>query len=76
VVTPRLTIRPADLDACHVLEASGIHPLLARLWAARGVTHPDQTKLAWPSLLPPAGLTHSAHAAGVLADACRPARKC
>ncbi|WP_438859839.1 single-stranded-DNA-specific exonuclease RecJ [Achromobacter spanius] len=75
MVSPRLTTRPAALEACRILEASGIHPLLARLWAARGVTHPDQTKLAWPSLLPPAGLTHSAHAAGVLADAIQSGKK-
>ena len=75
MVSPRLTIRRADLAACHALEASGIHPLLARLWAARGVTHPDQTRLAWPSLLPPAGLTHSAHAAAVLADAIQAGKK-
>lgn len=69
VVTPRLTVRPADFAACQTLEAAGIHPLLARLWAARGVNHPDQTKLGWPLLLPPAHLTHSEHAAAVLADA-------
>lgn len=69
VVTPRLTVRSAAFDACQTLEAAGIHPLLARLWAARGVTHPDQTRLNWPALLPPAHLTHSAHAASVLADA-------
>jgi single-stranded-DNA-specific exonuclease len=51
------------------LEAAGIHPLLARLWAARGVVHPDQTRLAWPSMLPPAGLTRADNAAAILADA-------
>jgi single-stranded-DNA-specific exonuclease len=51
------------------LEAAGIHPLLSRLWAARGVTHPDQTRLAWPAMLPPNQLTQAGHAAGVLADA-------
>jgi len=75
VVTPRLTIRPADADACRVLQAAGIHPLLARLWAARGVTHPDQTRLGWPSMIPPAGLTHAAHAAAVLADAVQAGRR-
>src|SRR3546814_5909002 len=54
VVSPRLTVRPTNSDARRILEAAGIHPLLARLWAARGVTHPDQTRLAWPALLPPA----------------------
>ena len=75
VVTPRLTVRPTDAAACRLLESAGIHPLLSRLWAARGVTHPDQTRLAWPALLPPSGLTHSAHAAGVLADAIQQRKK-
>ena len=48
VVSPRLTVRPANQDALRALQASGIHPA-GRLWAARGVTHPDQTKLAWPA---------------------------
>lgn len=69
VVSPRLTVRTTDPDARRILEAAGIHPLLSRLWAARGVTHPDQTKLAWPAMLPPSGLTHASLAAGVLADA-------
>lgn len=69
VVTPRLTVRNADLSACQSLQNAGIHPLLARLWAARGVTEPGQTQMGWPALLPPGTLTHSAHAAAVLADA-------
>ncbi|WP_066131373.1 single-stranded-DNA-specific exonuclease RecJ [Bordetella ansorpii] len=75
MVSPRLTVRPTDAAACRLLESAGIHPLLSRLWAARGVTHPDQTRLAWPALLPPSGLTHSAHAAGVLADAIQQRKK-
>ncbi|QWF48246.1 single-stranded-DNA-specific exonuclease RecJ [Bordetella hinzii] len=69
MVTPRLTVRNADLSACQSLQNAGIHPLLARLWAARGVTEPGQTQMGWPALLPPGTLTHSAHAAAVLADA-------
>jgi single-stranded-DNA-specific exonuclease len=69
VVSPRLTVRGCDPAACRVLEAAGIHPLLARLWAARGVTHPDQTRLTWPAMLPPAGLTRADRAAAILADA-------
>ncbi|ANN77423.1 single-stranded-DNA-specific exonuclease RecJ [Bordetella flabilis] len=69
MVSPRLTIRNGDPAVCRALEAAGIHPLLARLWAARGVVHPDQTRLAWPSMLPPAGLTRCGHAAAILADA-------
>jgi len=75
VVPPRLTVRPADFQITRVLEAAGIHPLLARLWAARGVTHPDDIRLGWPALLPPAGLTHCEHAARVLADAIQQGRR-
>lgn len=69
MVIPRLTVRHADLAACQNLQAAGIHPLLSRLWAARGVIDPAQTHLAWPSMLPPGQLTHAGHAAAVLADA-------
>ncbi|ANN72704.1 single-stranded-DNA-specific exonuclease RecJ [Bordetella bronchialis] len=69
MVSPRLTIRSGDAAARRVLEAAGIHPLLARLWAARGVIHPDQTRLSWPAMLPPAHLTCADRAAAILADA-------
>mgnify|MGYP000912600777 CR=1 FL=1 len=69
VVSPRLTIRKADPAACRTLEAAGIHPLLARLWAARGVSRPEETRLGWPAMLPPMGLTHADRAAALLADA-------
>ncbi len=69
VESPRLTIRTADLATCQRLEASGVHGLLARLWAARGVTRIEDIRLEWPAMLPPGGLTHAEHAATLLADA-------
>jgi single-stranded-DNA-specific exonuclease len=69
VVIPKLSIRKANLDAAKVLEAAGIHPLLSRLWAARGVVHPDETRLIWASMIPPGQLTHVQQAAALLADA-------
>lgn len=69
MVTPRLTTRSTHQASLNALSSAGIHPLLARLWAARGVTHPDETSLAWPSLIPPAQLTHTGRAAEILADA-------
>lgn len=69
MVSPRLTVRSTNFQAQQSLEAAGIHPLLARLWASRGVEHPDQTRLAWPALIPPSGLTHVNDAARILADA-------
>jgi len=75
VDSPRLTIRTSDPAACRLLEAAGVHPLLARLWAARGITDAAQTRLTWPAMLPPAGLTHAAHAARILADAIAAGRR-
>ncbi len=69
VVTPRLTSRQAEPSSTTALSEAGIHPLLARLWAARGVSHPDQTQLAWASLIPPSQLTDIGRAAAILADA-------
>jgi len=69
VVCPNLTIRPVNDVACRALETAGIHPLLARLWAARGVTHPDDARLTWAAMLPPQCLTHASRAAALLADA-------
>ncbi|GAB2905890.1 single-stranded-DNA-specific exonuclease RecJ [Paralcaligenes ginsengisoli] len=69
VVTPRLSTRPAQDQAARTLEAAGIHPLLARLWASRGVRNATETLLAWSALVPPGQLTQGEHAARLLADA-------
>ncbi|MDR0775583.1 MAG: single-stranded-DNA-specific exonuclease RecJ [Azonexus sp.] len=51
------------------LEQQGLHPLLARLYAARGVTDKAELDYELKSLLPPATLTHADAAARLLADA-------
>ncbi|MCB2006530.1 MAG: single-stranded-DNA-specific exonuclease RecJ, partial [Rhodoferax sp.] len=51
------------------LEQAGVHPLLARLYAARGVNAMDELDEGLNRLLPPAGLRGSAEAATLLADA-------
>ena len=51
------------------LEQAGVHPLLARLFAARGVKSADELDDALAKLLPPAGLRGAADAAILLADA-------
>ena len=66
---PAITARPCPAEASKALEQAGLAPVWARLYAARGVTHPDQIAHRLPHLLPPAGLLHSAHAAVILADA-------
>ena len=55
--------------AAWALEQAGIHPLLARLYAARGVTSKDELDDALARLLPPATLKGAAEAAVLLADA-------
>src|SRR3546814_20130510 len=45
VVTPQLNSRPARPEAAHTLESAGIHPLLARPWAGRGITDANPATL-------------------------------
>jgi single-stranded-DNA-specific exonuclease len=61
--------RDAPPRAVWQLEQAGIHPLLARLYAARGVNHPDELDDALGKLLPPSGLLGVDRAAVLLADA-------
>ena len=51
------------------LEQQGLHPLLARLYAARGIEARGELDYELKSLLPPALLTHADAAAILLADA-------
>ncbi len=55
--------------ALWTLEQAGIHPLLARLYAARGMASADELDDSLARLLPPATLTHADAAARLLADA-------
>jgi len=66
---PSVTIRPCPAEARTALEQAGLAPAWARLYAARGVTHPEQVAHRLPQLLPPAGLLHIERAAVLLADA-------
>ena len=61
--------RDAPPRAIWTLEQAGVHPLLARLYAARGVSHQDQLDDALSRLLPPAVLQGNPQAAVMLADA-------
>ena len=66
-----MKITPRDIPprAVWTLEQSGIHPLLARLYAARGVTGTDELDDALAKLLPPGGMLGIDRAAVLLADA-------
>ena len=51
------------------LEQAGVHPLLARLYAARGIHEARQLDTSLTQLLPPSGLKGITQAAALLADA-------
>ena len=66
-----MKITPRDIPprSVYALEQAGVHPLLARLYAARGVTGTDEIDDSLAKLLPPAGLLGIGAAATLLADA-------
>jgi single-stranded-DNA-specific exonuclease len=69
-MTPiRLVTRDVPPRTAWALEQAGLHPLLARLFAARGVRAADELDDALARLLPPATLLGAADAATLLADA-------
>lgn len=64
-----LQVRPVPDIACRTLQAAAIPALLARLYAARGITQPEQLKSRLVELLPFTAMKN-AEAAGIrLADA-------
>ena len=62
-------LRDVPPRAAWALEQAGVHPLLARLFAARGVRSADELDDGLARLLPPAGLQGAQAAARLLADA-------
>lgn len=69
MVTPILKNRPAQEAASNALKQAGVHDLMARLLASRGVTDATQIDPAWRNMIPPNMLTQAREAAGLLADA-------
>ena len=61
--------RQSNPDISQTLENSGLHPLLARLFAARGVQSPEQTDYRWGRLIHPTQLSQNKQAAILIADA-------
>ena len=66
-----MILRPRDVPprVSFALEQAGVHPLLARLLAARGVRSADELDEAPSRLLPPQQLKGAAEAGRLLADA-------
>ena len=65
----KIIAREIPPRAAWALEQAGIHPLLARLYAARGVLGKDELDDGLARLLPPSGMRGLPEAAMLLADA-------
>jgi single-stranded-DNA-specific exonuclease len=65
----RIVTRPVPTRAALMLEQSGVHPLLARLFAARGIKDKAELDTGFATLLPPDQLKGTTEAATLLADA-------
>jgi single-stranded-DNA-specific exonuclease len=71
----KILVRDIPPRAAWALEQAGIHPLLARLYAARGVQGKDELDDALARLLPPSGMKGTQEAALLLADAIASGKK-
>jgi len=67
--SPTLLTRDVPPRTAFALEQCGVHPLLARLFAARGVRHAEDLDDGLARLLPPSQLHGTEAAAKLLADA-------
>ncbi len=65
----KITNRDVPPRAAWALEQGGLHPLLARLFAARGITRMDELDDALARLIPPNQMRNADAAARALADA-------
>ncbi|WP_372658253.1 single-stranded-DNA-specific exonuclease RecJ [Hydrogenophaga sp.] len=65
----KITTRDVPPRAAWALEQSGLHPLLARLFAARGISSPDELDDSLARLIPPNRMLGTDTAAKALADA-------
>ena len=73
--SPTLVQRDAPPRAVWALEQAGVPPLLARLFAARGVRAPEELDDGLARLLPPEGLKGIEQAATLLADMLQQGRR-
>jgi len=71
----KLHIRDAPPRSIWALEQAGVHPLLAQLYAARGVHSADELDDGLARLLPPSAMAGTSSAARLLADAMQAGHK-
>ncbi len=65
----RLATRPYSIRHAELLAQQGLHPVMARLMAARGLQEPRELATGLDALIRPEALTHVGRAAAFLADA-------
>ncbi len=65
----RIATRRIPTRTSLLLEQQGLHPLLARLYAARGIRHSSELETGFNKLIPPDRLRGAEEAARLLADA-------
>ena len=65
----QITVRDVPVRTAFALEQAGVHPLLARLFAARGIRSVEELDDGLAHLLKPEALLHADAAARLLADA-------
>ena len=71
----RISTRPCSFRTSEMLRQGGVHPVLARLYASRGLTDARELSSELASLMAPAGLLHIDAAAVFLADAIAAGKK-
>ncbi|MCD8503568.1 MAG: single-stranded-DNA-specific exonuclease RecJ [Burkholderiaceae bacterium] len=75
VAQPELIVRPVPHDVAQRLANEGVHPLLARLMAARGVSDTSELNTDWQGLITPNRLNHIEEASEAMAQAIEDGKK-
>ncbi len=71
----RIATRPCSFRTSEMLRQGGVHPVLARLFASRGLSDARELSSELASLMAPSGLLHIGAAAVFLADAIAAGKK-
>jgi single-stranded-DNA-specific exonuclease len=71
----RISTRPCSFRTSEMLRQGGVHPVLARLFASRGLTDARELSSELTALMAPSGLLHIDAAAVFLADAIAAGKK-
>ena len=74
-ITTRITTRPCPWRTSEMLRQDGVHPVLARIYAARGLADPRELSSELAALVPPGALRQIDAAAAFLADAIAAGKK-